>query len=90
MNLNNNENNIIDEDSVRLPDKVKREKLIEDFSHDLEENDEELNQAIYLSLNEIQKQDELNKKFEDDLINNYHQLFKERKKIFHHLIIELI
>ena len=96
MNSFNNDNNINDdnnihyenEDKVRSPDKVKREKLIED--NDLEESDNELNYAINLSINEFQKQEELNKKFEDELINNYHNLIKERKEIFHPLLLELI
>lgn len=88
-----NDNNINDEDKVRSPDKVKREKLIDDFSYkdDLEESDDdEFNYAIHLSINEFQKQEELNKKFEDELINNYHNLIKERKEIFHPLLLELI
>ena len=67
MNSFNNDNNI-NEDKVRSPDKVKREKLIDDFSYkdDLEErDDDEFNYAIHLSINEVQKQEELNKKFED-------------------------
>ena len=92
MNSFNNDNNI-NEDKVRSPDKVKREKLIDDFSYkdDLEErDDDEFNYAIHLSINEVQKQEELNKKFEDKLINNYHNLLKERKEIFHPLLLELI
>jgi hypothetical protein len=86
MNSFNNDNN-----KVRSPDKVKREKLIDEFSyHDnLEESDDEFNYAIHLSINEFQKQEELNKKFEDELINNYHNLIKERKEIFHPLLLEL-
>jgi hypothetical protein len=94
MNSFNDDNNINneDEDKVRSPDKVKREKLIDEFSYnDLEESDDdEFNYAIHLSINEFQKQEELNKKFEDELINNYHNLIKERKEIFHPLLLELI
>jgi hypothetical protein len=85
-----NENNINYEDNIRLPDKVKREKLIEDYSNDFEESDEELKQAINLSKNEHKKQEELNKKFEEEIINSFHKLIEERKKIFSSLKIELI
>jgi hypothetical protein len=87
MNSFNNDNN-----KVRSPDKVKREKLIDEFSyHDnLEESDDEFNYAIHLSINEFQKQEELNKKLEDELINNYHNLIKERKELFYPLLLELI
>ena len=89
MNSFNNDNNIHDEDEdkVRSPDKVKREKLMDDLE---ESDDDEFNYAIHLSINEFQKQEELNKKFEDELINNYHNLIKERKEIFHPLLLELI
>lgn len=81
-----------EKDLVRKPDSVKREKLIEEnlpYSDEEMEN-QEINQAIYLSINEINNQEELNKKFEEETINNYKKMVIERKAIFNSLLLELL
>lgn len=87
-NLNNdNENNI------RPPDKIKKEILIENEYNDEyynENEDEELNMVINLSRNEFNKQKELNNKFEEEILNNYCEIYNKRKEIFNHLIIKLV
>jgi len=88
MNLINQE----EKDFVRKPDSVKREKLIEEniIYFDKEIENEEINKAIYLSIYEFKNQEVLNKKFEEETINNYKKIVIERNAIFNSLLLKLL
>jgi len=100
-NLNNYDENGENEKNIIEQDKIKREILIEDdryYEEDIyngelkekEKEEEDINLALNLSINEFNKQNELNNKFEEELINNYQNLWNERKEIFQPLLLELI
>jgi hypothetical protein len=94
-------------DSIRPPDKVKREKLIDDsFEDSLEESleysidnsfkdsldysyENELNNAVYLSIKELEKQKEINKKYEEEVVNSFIVKVQERKDKFKDLLFNL-
>jgi len=82
------------ENEIRQPDKVIKEILIEeDFDENFykkEIEEKELNMVINLSINEFNKQNELNIKFEEEILNNYCEIYNKRKEIFSHLIIKLV
>lgn len=85
--------------SIRPPDKVKREKLIDDSSeYSLDKSlevsfdylyENELNDAINLSIKEFEKQEEMNKKYQEDIVNSFIVKVKERKDKFKHLLFNL-
>jgi hypothetical protein len=79
------------EDNIRAPDKIKREILIED-SVPINENDIELNEALYLSLQEKSIQDnnnKLNNLYEEKVKNEYITEVNKRKDVFYNLLFEL-
>jgi hypothetical protein len=85
--------------SIRPPDKVKREKLIDDSSeYSLDKSlevsfdylyENELNDTINLSLKEFEKQEEMNKKYQEDIVNSFIVKVKERKDKFTDLLFKL-
>jgi hypothetical protein len=79
------------EDNIRPPDKIKREILIED-SVPINENDIELNEALYLSLQEKSIEDnnnKLNNLYEEKVKNEYITEVNKRKDVFYNLLFEL-
>jgi hypothetical protein len=81
MDLSNNEF-----DNIRAPDKAKREQLMED---NRSEFDKQMEEALYLSSQEIKNLEEFNKKYEEDIINNYYIENVRRKTLFHDLLLDL-
>jgi hypothetical protein len=77
---------INDNENIRAPDEVKREKLLEDNRSDF---DKQIDEALYLSLQELREQEEINKLYEDDIFNSYLCETKKRKEIFRELLFDL-
>jgi len=79
------------EENIRPPDNIKREILIEDYVP-INENDIELNEALYLSLQEKSIQDnnnKLNNLYEEKVKNEYITEVNKRKDVFYNLLFEL-
>ena len=91
----NNTNNENLEDNIRPPDQVKREKLLDDFTND-NDNDNDKNtfeketeDAIYLSLYELNEQQKRNKEYEDEIIEKYLNETNQRREKFRELLEEM-
>ena len=79
------------EENIRPPDNIKREILIED-SVPINENDIQLNEALYLSLQEKTTQENINKLndlYEEKVKNEYITEMNKRKDVFYNLLFEL-
>lgn len=74
------------EDNIRLPDNIKREVLIQDTRDVF---DKQIDETLYLSLQEIIKQDEKNNLYEDEVINNYLNEIGFRREKFYKLTLDL-
>jgi len=71
------------EQEIRLPDEVKREQLIPDTRT---EYDIEMDEALYLSMQELREQNIENDKFEEEIMNSYHSETNERREKFSDLL----
>jgi hypothetical protein len=71
------------EEEIRLPDEVKRERLIPDTRSDF---DIEMDKALYLSMQELIQQNIKNDKFEEEIMNSYHSETNERREKFSDLL----
>jgi len=89
--FNNDEFNYDDEfndnETIRQPDEVRREQLIEDNRDDFQK---QIDEAIYISLQEIKKQQEINIKYEEKLMSDYLKENNKRKEIFHEFLFNLM
>jgi hypothetical protein len=75
-----------DTDEIRPPDQIKKEQLMEDTRS---EYDREIEEAIYLSMQEVRDQEILNEKFEEEIINKYINGRNERREKFSDLLINM-
>jgi hypothetical protein len=73
-------------DNVRPPDETKREQLMEDSRSDF---DKQLDEALYLSILEIKQQEEINKQYEDQVINEYISETNNRREKFREFLFDL-
>ena len=83
---NDNDNNDNNDNNVRAPDKVKVDRLMEDTRS---EYDKQMDEAMYLSVQEFKKQEEVNQKYEEDLINEHNKITNERKNLFRGFLFDL-
>lgn len=67
------------EDNIRPPDQVVRETLLEDTRSDFEK---QIDEAIYLSIQEIDHQREINREYEEQLLKNFADETKRRIDLF--------
>ncbi len=74
------------EDNIRMPDDILSEQLLEDTRSDFEKEFEE---ALYLSCQEIREKQELNEKYEEQVLKNYNEEINKRKQIFEKLLFDL-
>lgn len=74
------------EDNIRPPDEVKMEQLLEDTRSDFEK---EIEQAIYLSFQEVRNEQEISRKYEEQLMQEYNNEVNRRKEIFTKFIFDL-
>lgn len=73
-------------DNVRTPDKTKKEQLLQDNRSEYEK---QMDEAMYLSIQEFKKLEEINQKYEEDLINEHIKLINERKDLFRGFLFDL-
>jgi len=71
------------EEEIRVPDEVKRERLMPDTRTDF---DIEMDEALYLSMQELRQQNIKNDKFEEEIMNSYHSETNERREKFSDLL----
>jgi hypothetical protein len=77
---------INDIENTRAPDKVIKERLFED---DRSEFEKQTDEALYLSLQELKEQEEINSIYEDDIINTYTIETRKRRELFRDLLFDL-
>ena len=73
-------------EEVRAPDEVKRERLIDDNRCEFQK---QMDEALYLSLQEIKNVEEINKKYEELIIQTYHNEINERREKFVGLLLDI-
>jgi hypothetical protein len=74
------------EDNIRLPDEILSEQLLEDTRSDFEK---EIEEALYLSCQEIRENQELNEKYEEQVLKDYNEEINKRKQTFEKLLFDL-
>ena len=74
------------EDNIRPPDDIVREQLLEDTRSEFEK---QIDEAIYLSMQEAKQQRDLQKEFEDRLINEYTTEKNRRTELFKDFLFNL-
>ena len=74
------------DEEIRPPDDIKREKLIQDTRSVF---DREMEEAIYLSMQEVREEEIKNHKFEEEIVNNYIKEQNERRELFRDLLINM-
>ena len=74
------------EDNIRSPDEVVRDKLLEDTRSDFEK---QLDEAMYLSMQEINQQDNINQQYEDQLLKDFAVESKRRIELFKDFLFNL-
>lgn len=82
----NNDNNDIDDNNVRAPDIVKKEQLLQD---NRSEYDKQMDEAMYLSVQEFKKQQDDYQKYEDEIISEHKKIINERKELFRGFLFDL-
>ena len=73
-------------DDIRPPDEVIRGQLIEDNKSN---DDKEIEEAIHLSLQELNKEKISQIKYEEEIMNNYTNEVNRRKEIFKDFLFHL-
>ncbi len=74
------------DDNIRPPDEVKTEQLLEDTRSEYEK---QIDEAIYLSFQEITKQEELYKKYEEQLLRDHNDETNKRNEHFKKFLFDL-
>lgn len=67
------------EDNIRPPDETVREKLLEDTRSDFEK---QLDEAMYLSIQEMTQQSKINAEYEEQLLKDYAEETNRRNQLF--------
>lgn len=74
------------EDNIRPADQVITEQLIQDNRSDFEK---QIDEALYISLQEIKQQEEINRTFEEQLMKEHSEESSRRKEIFNEFLFNL-
>lgn len=74
------------EDFVRPPDEAKREQLLEDNRSEFEK---QIDEALYLSIQDFKEKEKINNKYEEELINEHLKNVSEKRDIFRNLLFDL-
>jgi hypothetical protein len=77
--------NNLKEDNIRDPDAVLHEQLIEEKS----DYEKELDEAVYLSIQELTKQQMINDKYEEQLLQDYTLERNKRIEMFREFLFNL-
>lgn len=72
--------------TIRPPDKVKTERIIEDNRSEYEK---QLDEALHLSIQDLSNQEEIYKKYEDDILRDHHDTTKKRREIFSEFLFDI-
>lgn len=78
--------NFQEDDNIRPPDEVVRETLLEDTRSDFEK---QMDEAMYLSMQEMNQQREINQQYEQQLLKNYADETKRRIDLFKNFMSNL-
>ena len=78
--------NDFDNEEIRPPDEVKRERLIDDNRCEFQK---QMDEALYLSLQEIKQQEEISRQYEEKIIKIYNDEIQKRKETFINLLMDL-
>ena len=73
-------------DNIRPPDEVKKDQLIQDTRSDY---DKQIDEALYLSLQESIHQEQINIQYEKGILTEYENLTIERREIFAAFLLDL-
>jgi hypothetical protein len=79
-------NDFNNDDNIRAPDKSKKEQLLQDNRSEYEK---QMDEALYLSIEELKKQQEINEEYENNIINEHNKLINERKDMFRVFLFDL-
>jgi len=80
-------NNYQEEENIRPPDEIKTEALLEDNRSDY---DKQLEEAIYVSMQEIRQQQEIHQQFEEQLLKEFTEEIERRKEEFHPFMANIV
>ena len=75
-----------DDEQIRPPDEVIRERLVEDTRCNFQK---QMDEALYLSMQEVINQEKINKSYEDEIVNNYLKETTERREKFGKLLMDM-
>ena len=78
--------NYFEDEEIRAPDEVKREQLMNDNRCEFQK---QMDEALYLSLQEIKNVEEVNKQYEELIIKNYNDEIISRKEKFQQLLLDM-
>jgi hypothetical protein len=73
-------------DEIRQPDSVISEQLLNDTRSEFQK---QMDEAMYISLQEIKKYEESNQKYENELIQQYVEETTRRKELFTSFLFDL-
>ena len=74
------------EDNIRQPDNAFKETLLEDTRSDFEK---QMDEALQLSMQEINQQLNINKKYEEQLLKDYYTEIERRSNIFKNFLFNI-
>lgn len=74
------------DDNIRPPDEIKVEQLLEDTRSEYEK---QIDEAMYLSFQEIKNQEELYKKYEEQLLRDHNDETNKRNEHFKKFLFDL-
>ena len=75
-----------DDEQIRPPDEVIRERLVEDTRCDFQK---QMDEALRLSMQEVINQEKMNQAYEDEIVNNYLKETTERREKFGKLLMDM-
>jgi hypothetical protein len=84
--MDNSFNDFNKEDNVRAPDKEKVERLTEDTRSEYEK---QIDEALYLSIQDFKQQEQIYKQYEDGILNEHIKINNERKEQFREFLFDL-
>ena len=74
-------------EEIRSPDEIKREQLVENTNKS--DFDREMEEVLYLSMQEVREEEIKNHKFEEEIINSYLEKQSKRRELFRDLLINM-
>lgn len=74
-------------EDIRPADEVKREQLVENTNKS--DFDREMEEVLYLSMQEVREEEIKNHKFEEEIINSYLEKQSKRRELFRDLLINM-